>query len=418
MNAKFMKKNEKNIKVKVNKSEQVGQKNKATKGVQFKTNLGGKKVRNLSSEILLRLSQDQNQLNEEYEEELKKKLEENADREQLRVSLNVNKKFMSIQTSSVLEADVIIEVLDARHPQDFRNEALEALADKENKTLVLLLNKVDLVPDAATVENWLKYYSQYYYCCSFRSITTKSRSKHSSTENLKTKAYQASKEQLSSGYSPLGCYQLMNILNKIARKDTTGSDAAPRPISVVFVGYPNVGKSSVINSMMRNTKHAVTGNKPGVTTRKSDFQLFSNIKLSDTPGVLDLHKYDPCMALMHGMLESNDESVILGAVQRILDRQVDKVQFLQEYFDVYCVNVQTAEDVVKEVAKKQNHYVKGGLLDLMKAANAIIMMWRSGKIPHYDIAPITQDSQKKVNVQEVEFCSSKSEPLDFKAWLA
>nr|XP_027202146.1 guanine nucleotide-binding protein-like NSN1 [Dermatophagoides pteronyssinus] len=249
--------------VKVNKSEQVGQKNKATKEVQFKTNLGGKKVRNLSSEILLRLSQDQNQLNEEYEEELKKKLD---------------------------EADVIIEVLDARHPQDFRNEALEALTDKENKTLVLLLNKVDLVPDAATVENWLKYYSQYYYCCSFRSITTKSRSKHSSTENLKTKAYQASKEQLSSGYSPLGCYQLMNILNKIARKDTTGSDAAPRPISVVFVGYPNVGKSSVINSMMRNTKHAVTGNKPGVTTRKSDFQLFSNIKLSDTPGVLDLHK--------------------------------------------------------------------------------------------------------------------------------
>ena len=79
----------------------------------------------------------------------------------------------------------------------------------------------------------------------------------------------------------VGTENLMNILKNYAR---TGSEAKAT-LTVGVVGFPNVGKSSIINSLKRS-KAAATGNQPGVTKHMQEIQLDKNIVLLDSPGVI------------------------------------------------------------------------------------------------------------------------------------
>jgi nuclear GTP-binding protein len=91
-------------------------------------------------------------------------------------------------------------------------------------------------------------------------------------------------DKLTSSSNAVGVESLMNILKNYARID--GDDKkAKQLITVGVVGFPNVGKSSVINSLKR-TKAAQTGNTPGVTKVCKEIQLDKNIVLIDSPGVV------------------------------------------------------------------------------------------------------------------------------------
>jgi len=91
-------------------------------------------------------------------------------------------------------------------------------------------------------------------------------------------------DKLTSASTAVGVESLMNILKNYARID--GEDKkAKQLITVGVVGFPNVGKSSVINSLKR-TKAAATGNTPGVTKVCKEIQLDKNIVLIDSPGVV------------------------------------------------------------------------------------------------------------------------------------
>jgi nuclear GTP-binding protein len=81
----------------------------------------------------------------------------------------------------------------------------------------------------------------------------------------------------------VGSENLMNVLKNYARVD--GSSSAKQLITVGVVGFPNVGKSSVINSLKRS-KAAVVGNMPGVTKKMQEITLDKNIVLIDSPGVV------------------------------------------------------------------------------------------------------------------------------------
>lgn len=81
----------------------------------------------------------------------------------------------------------------------------------------------------------------------------------------------------------VGTENLLNILKNYARVD--GDAKAKSMITVGVVGFPNVGKSSLINSLKRS-KAAATGNMPGVTKQMQEIQLDKNIVLLDSPGVV------------------------------------------------------------------------------------------------------------------------------------
>lgn len=148
-------------------------------------------------------------------------------------------------------ADVVIEVLDARDPLGSRNRYIEKLVLGGGKRLILLLNKIDLVPKE-NVAAWLTYLRKELPCIAFKASTQE--------QSQKLGRYSSSSLS-SSGISSkcIGADLVMKLLGNYCRNKNIKTI-----IRVGIVGFPNVGKSSVINSLKRK-KICLSGALPGLT---------------------------------------------------------------------------------------------------------------------------------------------------------
>jgi nuclear GTP-binding protein len=153
----------------------------------------------------------------------------------------------------VEEADVILEVLDARDPIGCRARAVEqAILAKGDKKIVLVLNKIDLVP-RQVVTAWLKHLRQEFPTVAFRCNTQLQKS------NLARGKGDFDTYDSLAGGTCLGGDNLLELLKNYCR-----SQNLKKTITVGIIGYPNTGKSSLINSLKRS-KAAAVGAKPGFT---------------------------------------------------------------------------------------------------------------------------------------------------------
>lgn len=152
--------------------------------------------------------------------------------------------------------DVVIELLDARIPLASQNPDLKEIIG--NKKKIVVLNKCDLADDKEN-KKWVNYFEKN----GMIAVLTDANSGKGINEVTR---------------------QIENVmkedLEKIASKGRIG-----KPIRVMILGIPNVGKSSFINRVSKKTSAGV-GNKPGVTKQKQWIRLKNNIELLDTPGVL------------------------------------------------------------------------------------------------------------------------------------
>ena len=150
-------------------------------------------------------------------------------------------------------SDVVVQVLDARDPQGTRSSVVERhLRDKcKGKHLVFVLNKCDLVPTWATAR-WIAALGQVAPTLAFHAHLTR----------------------------PFGKGNLINLLRQLA-----ALHPEKKQISVGFVGYPNVGKSSVINAL-RSKKVCKTAPTPGETKVWQYVTLFKRVYLIDSPGTV------------------------------------------------------------------------------------------------------------------------------------
>lgn len=191
------------------------------------------------------------------------------------------------ELKKVMEAaDVIIQVLDARDPEGCRNTEIEQLALKQNKKVLLVVNKIDLVPPQ-NARMWQRYLRREFPCVLFKATTQQQSQKLATGASLHKKSLIQNSdmvEKMTSLSSAVGTENLMNILKNYARVEGEKS-ATKQLITVGIVGFPNVGKSSLINSLKRS-KAAATGNLPGVTKSMQEVQLDKNIVLIDSPGVV------------------------------------------------------------------------------------------------------------------------------------
>ena len=175
----------------------------------------------------------------------------------------------------VEQADVILEVLDARDPIGCRCARMErqVLAAGSDKRLVLVLNKVDLVP-REVVEKWLTYLRNDFPTIPFKA----------STQTQATKLSQHSADAIggkaSSGSVCYGATSLLSMLGNFCR-----NQGVKTTIKVGIVGYPNVGKSSIINSLARSRVCGV-GGTPGFTKNCQEISLDKHVKLIDSPGIV------------------------------------------------------------------------------------------------------------------------------------
>lgn len=246
----------------------------------------------------------------------------------------------SIAKQVLKDANVILEVVDARIPLETRNSVIEQLAREKNKELIIVLNKIDLVPD-----NFLK------------------KAKDNIEKEYKTVLFSAIKKR--------GVEQLMNILRDIVQEK--------KIIKVGILGYPNVGKSSLINALKKR-KIATTSPKPGMTKGKQLIKLDERIFLIDTPGIITLELPED-LALKGSWIPDKLEDpveVALKFIKKLIEKSPKSLENLYKV-KVSHYPVETLENI----GNKLNFKTKGGDIDYDRTAKKILWDWLKGNLKAY-----------------------------------
>ena len=253
-------------------------------------------------------------------------------------------------------SDVIIQVLDARDPLGTRCQHVEKHLKKNarHKHMLFLLNKCDLVP-AWVTKRYLHMLSKDYPTLAF----------HASITN------------------PFGKGSLISLLRQIARLHSD-----KQAISIGFVGYPNVGKSSVITTL-RTKKVCNVAPIPGETKVWQYITLTKRIFLIDCPGVV-----------YNSSSDSETDSVLKGVVrvERLEDAtehipavlsRVKKRYIAQAY---RVAKWSDANDFLEQLARRMGKMLKGGEPDTNTAAKMVLQDWQRGKIPFFVNPPDHEDA--------------------------
>jgi nuclear GTP-binding protein len=304
---------------------------------------------------------------------------------------NSRRAFDKVFKQVVEAADVILYVLDARDPEGTRSKEVERevmAADGGSKRLILILNKIDLVPPPV-LKGWLLHLR--------RSFPT-----------LPLKAANGSANAHTFDHKQLTVKGTSETLFR-ALKSYAANKQLKRSISVGIIGYPNVGKSSVINALTArlnkgSSNACPTGAEAGVTTSLRQVKLDSKLKLIDSPGIVfpnagdkkkSKNKKDEHarLVLLNAIPPKQIEDPI-PAVSLLLRRLSSSEQLMSKMLQLYNIpplfpsgNDQTTDFLI-QVARKRGRLGKGGVPNLESAAMTVINDWRDGRIQGWATAPI------------------------------
>lgn len=289
----------------------------------------------------------------------------------------------------VVEAsDVILEVLDARDPLGCRCPQVEqaVIQSGTNKKIVLVLNKIDLV-SKEIVEKWIKYLRNEFPTVAFKS-STQLQNKNLKRSNVPVT--QATAELLSSS-ACVGADCLMKLLGNYCRNLDIKTS-----ITVGVVGFPNVGKSSLINSLKRARSCSV-GATPGMTKCLQEIHLDKHIKLLDCPGIVMATSTTDAAMILRNCVKIELLVDPLSPVEAIL-RRCNKAQIMEHY---RVPDFHTPLEFLSLLARRQGKLKKGGLPDCDKAAKSVLVDWTGGRISYFTHPPETHTLPTHVSAEIV-----------------
>ncbi|CAL8068996.1 unnamed protein product [Calicophoron daubneyi] len=275
----------------------------------------------------------------------------------------------------ITEADVIVEVLDARDPLGTRCFDIEKQILSSNKRLVLVINKIDLVP-RANLQRWLNYLRDGMTVLPFKA-NTQQQSKNLSRGKILWNLEQRGPKNRS--VKGMGAEDLMSLLanycrtngSKIQNNDRVGC------LTVGVIGFPNTGKSALINTLKRQ-KVCASCNVPGTTHQSQRVRLDKNIFLLDSPGIVTSNSTDPSELVLKNCLRPESLPDPVPAVEAIL-RRCPKQQLMTKYdIDDYS----DTTSFLVQVAQRLGRLKKGGLPNTTMAARSVINDWITGKITY------------------------------------
>jgi nuclear GTP-binding protein len=274
-------------------------------------------------------------------------------------------------------ADVILEVCDARDPLGTRcSEVLTIVREcAGRKKHVLVLNKSDLIP-RENLDAWLTYLRKFGPVIPFKASTQAQKS------NIGRRKFNRNVKPAKIQSSPcVGANLLMSLLANYSRnKDMKTS------IRVGIVGIPNVGKSSIINSLKRR-KACQVGANPGITRTMQEVEIDSNIKIIDSPGII----------FQRPKTESPDEFFALKNAQHIntvqdpfpLAADILKRATVMYFCKLYDITeYRSPEEFLAKKGVKMGKLIRGGVPDVRSAARSLIHDWNIGKIKYCTQPPV------------------------------
>lgn len=253
------------------------------------------------------------------------------------------------------KVDLVAEVIDARIPISSQNPDINAIIGSKQR--IIIINKSDLA-DKSQNEKWQNYFEKSGVNNMLFSIKNSG-----DIVSFKKKVNIVMKEKLEK-------WKSKGILNQSIR--------------IMIVGIPNVGKSSVINRLAKNSKAKVE-NRPGVTKRINWFSVGNNIEILDTPGILwPKFKSD----------EMAYNLAFTGAIKdQILDAENLAIEFIKRvrinYLNILCEKFGLDENLAKNydavelinyIGKKRGMIKSGGEVDFLRVSKMILENYRNGKL--------------------------------------
>ncbi|CAN8070882.1 unnamed protein product [Agarophyton chilense] len=284
---------------------------------------------------------------------------------------NSRRAFMKEFKKVVESSAVILEVLDARDPIGCRcYEAEKAIlaASGGAKRIVLVLNKVDLIPKEIA-DKWLSYLRNEFPTVPFRASIEESRSKgQASLTALAASSINTSE--------CLGAANLLSLLKNYSRSRNLKTS-----VTVGVIGYPNVGKSSLINSLKRSRAVSV-GATPGLTRNAQEVHLDKNIRLIDCPGIVFSANQADALVLRNCIkIEQLHDPI--SPVETIIKRV--GAEPLMVAYSVPAFNNVT--EFLAYLCSSRGKYRRGGSYDVEAAAKIVLQDWNGGRIPFYTLPP-------------------------------
>ncbi|MBR9706154.1 hypothetical protein GOV14_03910 [Candidatus Pacearchaeota archaeon] len=261
----------------------------------------------------------------------------------------------------ITESDIVLEILDSRLIELSRNEQVEELIEEIGRPVIYVINKSDLV----SKEHINKYLAKLEKRENVVFVTTK---------NMKTVR--------------ILLYAIKKLFKKHGKREKeVRGKYDPKPkyreaignIVVGVLGYPNVGKSSIINALSYKKKVKVS-KKSGTTHGIHWVHATDEIKLIDSPGVIPLKHGDD---VRYGLIGAKDtealkdpEMVASAIINLFLQKDKD---ILNKFYKIE-IESDDVDEVIKKIGDKKAYLLKGGILDEHRVMTQIVRDWQQGNL--------------------------------------
>jgi len=262
--------------------------------------------------------------------------------------------------------DVVIEVVDARLPEASTNPIVEELRKFRQRPCLKILNKVDLADPAATAA-WAAYYNAQEGVTAYAMTTKK----------------------------PADVARIPEMARLLAPH----RGVPTKPLRLMIMGIPNVGKSTLMNALLKK-RVAKVGDEPAVTKAQQKIYLGKNTVLVDTPGMLWPKIALPSDGLMLAASHAvGTNAVIEEEVATFLAEELIKFypQLLVARYGFKDLESMDGIAVVEGIAAKRGFRIKGGDYDFEKASYTLLLDYRSGALGRISLE---NPATRKVRLEE------------------